>query len=195
MAWKASPNSKAASGGTRRVRVPVWTEQERQFAAAVLRHGNLSKAAREARPEITMEQSRMVGHTMYTRPHVKAYVQDENRALLEKYEVRADTITKELAKIGFGTIASFIEKNGAGESVLNIDNATELELAMVREATVETYMDGKGEDARPVKSIKIKLMPKIQALELLGKKLKMFTDKVEHSGMIAMPISKADEDA
>ena len=107
----------------------------------------------------------------------------------------AENITAELAKIGFGNIASFIEKNGAGESVLNIDKATELELAMIAEATVETYMDGKGEDARPVKSIKVKLMPKIQALELLGKKLKMFTDKVEHSGTINMPISKADEDA
>lgn len=195
MAYKASPKSKAASGGKSRVRVPVWTEEERQFAAAVLRHGNLSKAAREAKPSLTMEASRYHGHMLYHRPHVRAFVEDENRLLLERYKFDADKIKKKLAEMVFGTMGTFLKKNAAGEVFLDLNDATEMELAMVQEATVETYMDGKGEDARPVKSVKIKLVSRTQAAELLGKTLKMFTDKVEHSGVIKMPISKADQDA
>ena len=195
MAWRASPNSKKASGGKRRVRVPVWTEEQRRFAAAVLRHGNLAKAAREADPSIAVETSAMRGHILYKLPHVKAYVEDENRRTLERYKYDADKIKAKLAEMLFGTMGSFLKKNAAGEVYLDLNDATEMELAMVQEATVETYMDGKGEDARPVKSVKIKLISRVQAAELLGKTLKMFTDKVEHSGTINMPISKADEDA
>ena len=85
MAYKASPNSKAASGGKRRVtRIPTWTPQERIFAAAVLRHGNKSKAAREAHPHINPEQSHLYGHQMYSRPHVRGYIQDENLNILNR---------------------------------------------------------------------------------------------------------------
>jgi hypothetical protein len=46
--------------------------------------------------------------------------------------------------------------------------------------TVEQFTDGRGERAREVRRVKFKLANKIDALELLGKHHKLYTDRVEH---------------
>ena len=48
-------------------------------------------------------------------------------------------------------------------------------------------MEGRGEGARVVKRIRFKLASKINALELLGKHLKLFTEKIEISGLEQLP--------
>ena len=54
--------------------------------------------------------------------------------------------------------------------------------------TVETYMEGRGENAREVKKVRFKLAGKRAALVDLGRYHKMFTDKFEHGGKDGRPI-------
>ena len=53
--------------------------------------------------------------------------------------------------------------------------------AALREVTVDERAEGRGDEARPYRRVKIKLPDKTRALELLGKHLAMFTEKVQAS--------------
>lgn len=56
--------------------------------------------------------------------------------------------------------------------------------------TVETFMDGKGDDAREVKRVKFKLADKRGALVELGRHHGIFKDKqeLEHGGKVALEV-------
>ncbi len=47
--------------------------------------------------------------------------------------------------------------------------------------------EGKGKDARKVKRTRLKLVDKIRSLDLLGMHLKLFTEKIEVSGLEGLP--------
>jgi len=58
----------------------------------------------------------------------------------------------------------------------------------VQEITVDEYAEGSGEDVRLVKKVKLKLIDKIRALELIGKHLAMWVERHEHTGKDGGPI-------
>jgi hypothetical protein len=53
---------------------------------------------------------------------------------------------------------------------------------------VKRYCEGKGDAAREVELVEFKLWPKLQALELLGRYLAMFTDRHEVTGKDGEPL-------
>jgi hypothetical protein len=69
---------------------------------------------------------------------------------------------------------------GTAPPVLNFKELTRDQAAALAEVTVEQFMDCRGEHAREVRRIRSKLVNKIDALELLGKHHKLYTDRVEH---------------
>ena len=54
--------------------------------------------------------------------------------------------------------------------------------AAIQEFVVDEYMDGRGEDARPVKRTRFKLADKKGALVDIGRHLGMFNDKLKVEG-------------
>lgn len=90
--------------------------------------------------------------------------------------VTADRVVRELPKVAFAN----------SQDVVNYDDATvkpdavrddTAAVASVRVKTIPTK-DGDGVERE------VKMHDKLKALELLGKRLGLFTDKVEHSGSI-----------
>ncbi len=71
--------------------------------------------------------------------------------------------------IGFANIADLTTLDDDGHRVINLDNATRDQLAAVQEMTVDYYTEGKGKDALRVKRAKVKLHPKVAALEKLAR--------------------------
>jgi len=92
-----------------------------------------------------------------------------------KFEVTRERIVAELAKIGFWNIDDIVSKTSAGDPFIDLSKADRDVMAGVTEITVDDYVDGRGEDARAVKRIKIKGGNKHGALVDLGKHLGMFT--------------------
>lgn len=75
----------------------------------------------------------------------------------------------ELSKLGRANMRDFIRISGDGDPVLDFSALTREQAAAIQELTVETYMDGGGEDAREVKRVKFRLHSKPQALSELRK--------------------------
>ena len=122
------------------------------------------------------------------RPEVRGFIQhllDERAA---RTEITADKVLVELAKLGFSDIRNLFTSDGKLMALENLDAATASAVQSIKITAKQSgEVDANGnkvyEDV-----IDIKLVDKISALEKLGKNLKLFTDKVEHSGDAENPI-------
>ena len=66
--------------------------------------------------------------------------------------------------------------------MVDLSQLTREQTAAIQEVTVDTYLDGDGENAREVKKVRLKLADKRAALVDLGRHHKLFTNKFEHCG-------------
>jgi len=159
-----------------------WTAQEVTFAAEYLRTGNGSRAWRLAFNSNSQHGSFNAARLLH-KPWMRDYI-EECRALIRKrLIVNEDTIIEEVAKLAYSNMTDFIVIQEDGSAVTDLSGLTREQLAALQEVTIDTYYEGRGDNAQAVKSIKFKLAPKLAALELLGKKHKLWTDVVENTSI------------
>ncbi len=167
-----------------------WTGQEAQFAAQLLQHGDVARAwakAFDMTDSGGRKPNRMTcltqGELLASKPYVKDYVDYVRAKIKENMEPTKGRILEELSALAFSNQADFVVIQEDGSAYTDLSSLTREQMAAIQEISVDTYMDGRGEDAVPVKSVKIKLAPKTAALELLGKNQRMWTDVLEHNDL------------
>ena len=84
--------------------------------------------------------------------------------------------------MGFSNFLDYVNITEEGDAFVDLSSLTQEQAAAIQEVTVNEYVEGKGKHARKVKRTKLKLVDKIRSLDLLGRHLKLFTEKVEVSG-------------
>lgn len=159
-----------------------WTGQEVTFASEYLRTGNGARAYRRAFNDQSQHASFFASRLLH-KPYMRDYIEECRELIRLRMRVTEETIIEEVAKLAYANMTDFIVINENGDAVTDLSGLTREQLAALQEVTIDTYMDGKGDDARPVKSIKFKLAPKLAALELLGKKHKLWTDVQENTSL------------
>lgn len=161
-----------------------WTERDIAFANEYLR---TRKGAESYRRVFEVDRSdprewALAAHrsqNLLAKPHIAGYVAAMTEAIRERLVVTRETITAELAKLAFANKTDYYRLQGDGTPQIDLSAITHEQAAAIQELTVQTFMEGRGEDAREVRDVRIKLADKTRALELLGKAEKMFTDVVE----------------
>jgi len=117
---------------------------------------------------------------------------------LERQALQADkdaqAVIKELERLAFANMLDFIQVGADGSANLDLSRLTREQAAAIQEITTDEYMDGTGEDARPVRRTKVKLVSKSRMLELLGKHHGLFVQKVEMVGAKAGPLAGMSEE-
>ncbi len=126
-------------------------------------------------------------HTLLRNPVVARKIEELRQAGLRKIELKLERVLEEAAKIAFANMAHYTRVAGE-ERVIHLAEATEDQLAAVSELTVEDFLDGRGEDARAVRRVRLKLHDKLTALIQLGKHLGGFGSKIVLSGPNDGPI-------
>lgn len=103
-------------------------------------------------------------------------VSSNQAADLAALNITPKSVLQEVARIGFSNIGEFIEVQADGTAVIDLGKARENPdlMAAIQEIVVDEYTDGKGEDARPVKRVRVKLHAKLPALELLGQNMALW---------------------
>ena len=96
--------------------------------------------------------------------------------VLDKVELRAEDVVQELMVVAFSSMGDFVTIRDNGTVVLDFTDLPVEAMRAVAEITQEEYLDGRGEDARPVRKSKFKLHNKLRALDLLGRYLNLFSD-------------------
>lgn len=95
-------------------------------------------------------------------------------------KIDKEWVIREMGKLAKSSAASFVRTTSNGDPYIDISDMTHDEMAALAEVQVEEYKEGRGDDAREVKRIKVKNYDKRAAVEGLGKMLGIAT-KVMHS--------------
>ena len=97
---------------------------------------------------------------------------------IERTAITKQRVIEELAKIGFANMADYTRLVGS-ERVVDLTDASLDHLAAVQEIVVEDFKDGRGDHARDVRRVKLKLHDKKGALVDIGRELGMFINRTE----------------
>jgi phage terminase small subunit len=156
---------------------------QRLFIEAYLIHKNATKAAIAA--GFSERSANNQGARLMVNDAIRAEIEARLAATFDRYAVTSDRIIRELAKIAFGNIGDYVSVQDDGGAIIDLTSATRDQLASLNSIDVEEYTEGRGNEARGIKRIKIKLSDKRQALMDLAKIARLLpADRLDHSGSI-----------
>ena len=94
----------------------------------------------------------------------------------QRYDVTTERVIGELARIGFANALDYIKIGDDGAPRYDLASISRDQGAAIQEIIIDEYKDGKGDDARDVRRIRLKLADKRAALVDLGRHLGLFVD-------------------
>lgn len=147
------------------------TAKQKRFCAEYLVDLNATQAA--IRAGYSPETAAVTGSENLRKPNIRAHIDKAMAERSKRTGVNADRVVRELAKIAFVNASDVID---ADDATLKADAVPE-DLAAIQSVKVKTF----GEDGL---EREIKLADKLKALELLGKHLGMFEDRLKVSGQL-----------
>ena len=156
------------------------TKKQKRFIEEYLIDLNATQAA--IRAGYSPDTAYSIGNENMKKPEIKAKIDKAMAERSKRTGVNADRVVRELAKIAFVNADDVIDTETA---TLKPDAARE-DTAAIQSVKVKTF----GEDGL---EREIKMADKLKALELLGKHLGMFKDKVELSGTLETEKNKLDD--
>ena len=156
------------------------TQKQKRFIEEYLIDLNATQAA--IRAGYSPDTAQQTGSENLSKPVIRAQI---DRAMAERSKrtgVNAERVVQELAKIAFVNAAEVIDPKTATVK----EDALPEDTAAIQAVKVKTF----GEDGL---EREIKMADKLKALELLGKHLGMFKDRIELSGGLDTEKSKLDD--
>ena len=156
------------------------TKKQKRFVEEYLIDLNATQAA--IRAGYSPDTAKSIGSENLTKPDLQVRIAKAMAERSKRTGVNADRVVMELAKIAFVNAGDVID---AETATLKPDAARE-DTAAIQSVKVKTF----GEDGL---EREIKMADKLKALELLGKHLGMFKDKVELSGTLETEKNKLDD--
>lgn len=165
------------------VSLMALTKKQKLFVDEYLIDLNATQAA--IRAGYSPDTAKAIGSENLTKPDIRAQIDKAMAERSKRTGVNADRVVMELAKIAFINAVDVIN---AEDATLKDDAAPE-DTAAIQSVKVKTFptKDGEGVERE------IKMADKIKALELLGKHLGMFKDRVELSGGLDTEKTKMDD--
>ena len=142
----------------------LLTEKQKRFADYYIETGNMTEAAIKA--GYSKKTARVIGQENLLKPAIKNYVDERLKELEEKRVASATEVMQLLTSAMRG----------------------ELDEEVVVVESIGDYCS----EARLVKK-KIGLKDRIKAAELIGKRHRLFTDKIQVDGLVPVMITGEDE--
>lgn len=161
------------------------TPKQKIFADEYLIDLNATRAYKVAYPRVKNEETAAAaGARLLRNVKVVEYVQKRMDERAQRTEITQDRVLQELAKLGFFDIRKLFDDSGKPLDITGLDDET---AACIAGLEVMDVYEGAGEDKEFAGYVKkYKLSDKLKALELIGRHLGMFKDKmdIEHSGVV-----------
>jgi phage terminase small subunit len=151
--------------------------RQQLFVAEYLKDLNATQAA--IRAGYSEKTARQIGARLLTNVVIAEAIATKAQKKIDRIEITSDRVLNELAMMGFANMLDYISVQN-GDAFVDLSQLTREQAAAIQEITVEEYSEGRGEEKRDIKRTRFKLGDKRGSLELLGKFLKLFTDKHEH---------------
>ena len=156
------------------------TKKQKRFCEEYLIDLNATQAA--IRAGYSPDTAKAIGCENLTKPDIRAHIDLVMAERSRRTGVNADRVVQELAKIAFVNATDVIDPKTATVK----ENALPEDTAAIQSVKVKTF----GEDGL---EREIKMADKLRALEMLGRHLGMFKDKLELSGGLDTEKTKLDD--
>lgn len=148
------------------------TEKQKIFADEYLIDLNATRAYRVAYPSVKKDETAAAAAArMLRNVKVAAYIQERMQERQKRTEITQDRVLEELAAIAFAKATDYVEIKGECVRIKDTDTLDEQQIRAIAGIKEGKY------------GIELKLNDKEKALELLGRHLGMFKDKLEVSGL------------
>lgn len=154
------------------------TDAQKRFCDEYLIDLNATRAYKVAYSRCKKDETASVnGSKLLRNTKVQEYISRKQKEIEKRTEITQDRVIKELAKIAFLDIRKLYTDNGQLKNVADLDSDTAGAISSLE--TLEEY-DGYGDDREKIGDTqKVKLLDKTKALELLGRHLGIFNDKLD----------------
>jgi phage terminase small subunit len=176
------------------------TDKQKIFCDEYLIDLNATRAYKAAYKSCKKDETaRTNSSRLLTNASIKNYIQRRMKDREKRTEITQDMVLQELAKIGFANATDYakVVEKMVMKKILDAEGKeigeepyyykdVELEITENLEEEKQAAMAGIKQGAN---GIEVKLNDKVKALELIGRHLGMFTDKVEHSGAIGSEVN------
>ena len=148
------------------------TEKQKIFADEYLIDLNGTRAYRVAYPSVKKDEvAAAAAARLLKNVKVEAYIQKRMEERQKRTEITQDRVLEELAAIAFARATDYAEIKGECVRIKDTDTLDEQQIRAIAGIKEGKY------------GIELKLNDKEKALELLGRHLGMFKDRVEVSGL------------
>lgn len=155
------------------------TEAQKRFADEYLIDLNATRAYKAAYPSVSKDESaRANGSRLLTNANVKRYIEVRQKDLQNLTNVTQERVINELASIAFLDTTELVQIKGRRVILVNTEDLSEGQRKAI--ASIKKGKSG----------IELATYDKLKALELIGKHIGMFKDKVEVSGSVDAGLEK-----
>ena len=157
---------------------------QQKFVDEYLIDRNATRAYRAAYPYVTKDETAAAaGSRLLRNVRIQGYLSKRMRDREKRTEVTQDKVVQELANIAFAKATDFVRVRSVtgmyqGVEVINTDD-----IPPDKQSAIASIKQG-------ANGIEIKLHDKPKALELLGRHLGMFNDKLEVTGVNNNPFAE-----
>ncbi|MEI3258225.1 MAG: terminase small subunit [Faecalimonas umbilicata] len=153
------------------------TEKQKIFADEYLIDLNATRAYRAAYPNVKKEESAAsAAARMLRNVKVAEYIAERMEERQKRTEITQDMVLQELAAIAFARATDYVSVRDGIVQVKDTDQLSDLQIAAI--TGIKETQNG----------IEVKLGNKEKALELLGRHLGMWNDKLDMAGDVDMKI-------
>ena len=146
------------------------TPKQALFVKEYLVDFNATQAA--IRAGYSQKTAQRIGSENLSKPLIQNAIQEAQNQREQRLDISVDRIEAEIAKIAFANISDIAQWSPGAVTLKPVEELS-------REVTDTIH-----EISETQVGLKVKQYDKLKALELLGRRHGMFTDKVEHSGEI-----------
>jgi phage terminase small subunit len=112
------------------------------------------------------KSAKVTASRLLTKANVKARIAELAKQHADKLNLKAENVLRELSLMGFSNMMNYVKVNAEGDASIDLSALTRDQTAAIQEITVE--------ETGKVTRTKLKLADKLEALELLGRHLKLF---------------------
>ena len=146
-----------------------------RFVKEFLKDRNATRAAKAA--GYGEKGAHVTGSRLLKQANIREAIEKASEKINANLEVSVMRVRQELARLAFYDPRSFFTPDG---NLKSLDQLTPDEAAVIAGLDCTELFAGNGDDRNNIGLLKkIKLANKLDALEQLGRHLKMFTDKIE----------------
>jgi phage terminase small subunit len=162
------------------------TDRQRTFCEEYLVDLNAAQAA--IRAGYSAKTARVIANETLAKPAVAAYLQQLLAERSQRTQVTADRVITEVARLGFSDVRKLFDPL-SGQLLAPSEWPDDV-AAAVSSIEVEELMGGTGPDRTQIGwTKKVKLWDKPKSLEMLGRHLKLWVERHEHTGPNGGPIA------